>query len=153
MRGDRGTEDYMDVRNCKSCGRLFNYMTGPNLCPTCMASLEAKFDEVKEYIYDHPRVGIQEVSEVFDVSVAQIKQWIREERLAFAEDSMIGLECEGCGVTIKTGRFCKECKDKLAKGFKELYTAPVEKNIAKAKDTKEKEKMRYLNSNTIKKTD
>jgi methionyl-tRNA synthetase len=118
-----------------------------------MASLEAKFDEVKEYIYDHPRVGIQEVSEVFDVSVAQIKQWIREERLAFAEDSMIGLECEGCGVTIKTGRFCNECKDKLAKGFKELYTAPVEKNIAKVKDAKEKEKMRYLNSNTIKKTD
>lgn len=143
----------MDVRNCKGCGRLFNYMSGPNLCPTCAAALDVKFDEVKEYVYDHPRVGIQEVSEVFDVSIAQIKQWIREERLAFAEDSMIGLECEGCGVTIKTGRFCKECKDKLTKGFKDLYPKSDEKPAQKSKDIKENPRMRYLNQTPAKKDD
>lgn len=136
----------MDVRNCKSCGRIYNHISGPNLCPTCAAELEAKFGEVKEYIYDHPRAGMQEVSETFNVSIAQIKEWIREERLAFAEDSLIGLECEGCGVTIKTGRFCKACKEKLAKGLTELYTKEEEKKpVKKVKDFQDNPRMRYLN--------
>lgn len=136
----------MEVRNCKGCGKLFNYLSGPPLCPSCSAALDAKFEEVKEYVYDHPRVGIQEVSEVMEVSISQIKQWIREERLAFAEDSMIGLECEGCGVTIKTGRFCKACKDKLAKGLSDLY--PADKPpVNKSKDPKDSPKMRFLDQN------
>lgn len=134
----------MDVRNCKGCGKLFNYMSGPPLCASCLSALDVKFEEVKEYVYDHPRCGIQEVSEEMDVSVSQIKQWIREERLSFAEDSMIGLECEGCGITIKTGRFCKSCKDKLTKGFTDIY--PADKPVQKAKDPRENPKMRFLDN-------
>lgn len=132
----------MDVRNCKGCGKLFNYIHGPHLCPSCAKALDVKFEDVKEYVYDHPRVDMQEVSEAFDVSISQIKQWIREERLSFAEDSMIGLDCEGCGVTIKTGRFCKACKDKLARDLKELYHTPEPRQ--KPTDPKENAKMRFL---------
>jgi len=101
---------------------------------------------------------MQEVSDVFDVPIAQIKQWIREERLAFAEDSVVGLECEGCGVTIKTGRFCKECKEKMARGLKELYPTEEEKQpqrpvVGRLNETKENPRMRYLNQNTVKKTE
>lgn len=117
----------MEVKNCKGCGRLFNYLSGPPLCQSCLSALDQKFAAVKEYVYDHPGVGMQEVSEVMEVPIGQIRQWIREERLSFSEDSMIGLECEGCGITIKTGRFCKACKDKLAKGFHNLYEEPVQK--------------------------
>lgn len=134
----------MDVRNCKGCGKLFNYIQGPPLCPTCVKALDAKFEEVKEYVYDHPRVDMQEVSEVFDVSIAQIKQWIREERLAFADDSMIGIDCESCGVTIKTGRYCKVCKDKLAKGFQDLYHKSEPKVKPTPKDPSAKSRMRFL---------
>jgi len=145
----------MDVRNCKNCGRIYNHINGPNLCPTCTAALEEKFDQVKEYIYDHPRAGMQEVSEVFDVSIAQIKQWIREERLAFTEDSMVGLECEGCGVMIRTGRFCNACKDRMAKGFKELYEDKEPNPIKGYKVNKDttNPKMHYLNQPSVKKTD
>ncbi len=139
----------MDVRNCRGCGRLFNYMTGAPLCPSCITALDVKFEEVKEYVYDHPRVGMQEVSEVMEVSISQIKQWIREERLAFADDSMIGLECEGCGVIIKTGRYCKSCKDRLAKGLSELY--PEENKPAiKQKTAREESKMRFLDKHNKK---
>lgn len=137
----------MDVRNCKSCGRLFNYLSGPPLCATCMQAMDDIFEKVKEYVYDHPRVGIQEVSDEFNISVAQIKQWIREERLAFAEDSMIGLDCEMCGVTIRTGRYCKSCKDKLARGLSDLY--PKEKPIQKQKDPRENPKMRFLDASSV----
>ncbi|MDI9508903.1 MAG: flagellar protein [Bacillota bacterium] len=134
----------MDVRNCKKCGSIFNYLSGPPLCPTCIRKLDDIFDEVKEYIYDHPRVDMREVSEVFDVSVQQIRQWIREERLSFAEDSMIGIDCESCGVTIKTGRFCKSCKDNLAKGFQNVYQKPEQKQ--KPADKRESARMRFLDS-------
>ncbi|CRZ35472.1 flagellar operon protein (TIGR03826 family) [Herbinix hemicellulosilytica] len=132
----------MDVRNCRTCGKLFNYLSGPPLCPTCMNALEEKFQEVKQYVYDHPKAEMHEVSEVCNVSIGQIKQWIREERLAFSDDSVIGIDCEGCGATIKTGRFCKACKDKLARGFQELY--PKTEDKKKIKDFKDQAKMRFL---------
>ena len=48
----------MDVRNCKNVD-IFNYLSGPPLCPTCIRKLDDIFDEVKEYIYDHPRVDMR----------------------------------------------------------------------------------------------
>ena len=131
----------MDVRNCRECGKIFNYLSGPPLCPSCIKNLDKKFEQVKEYIYDHPGAGIQEVSEENDVSVSQIKQWIRQERLTFADDSPIGLDCESCGVTIKTGRFCNACKNKMANNLGEVYKKP-EIEIKKA--VKDNPKMRFL---------
>ncbi len=134
----------MDVRNCKNCGKLYNYFGGQPLCPTCLNSLEDKFKLVKQYIYDHPECGIQEVSDEFEVSVQTIHRWIREERLSFSERSDVGLECECCGVMIKTGRYCKECKDKLASGLNSMYkksTPPPERK----KPQNINPKMRYFN--------
>jgi flagellar operon protein (TIGR03826 family) len=132
----------MDIRNCKSCNKLFNYISGPSLCPHCKKILEDKFAEIKEYIYDNPGADMQDISEKFKVPVSQIKQWIREERLSFSEDSMIGLECERCGTLIKTGRYCKACKEKLAKGFIDLYQEEKPEQIRR--DFKENPKMRFL---------
>lgn len=36
----------------------------------------------------------------------------------FRIDSPVGLPCESCGVTIKTGRFCDKVKAELATGFR-----------------------------------
>lgn len=111
----------MDVRNCKSCGKLYNYFGGAPLCPTCLNNLEDKFKQVKEYIYDHPECGVQEVADEFEISVQVIHRWIREERLSFSENSDIGLACESCGIMIRTGRYCKPCKDKLANTLGSIY--------------------------------
>ena len=71
----------MEVKNCKECGRLFNYMGGAPLCDGCRKKLEQKFQEVKQYLDENPNASVNQVSEDNDVSVKQIKQWIREERL------------------------------------------------------------------------
>lgn len=42
----------MEVRNCRSCGRLFNYMGAP-LCPACQKKLEEKFQEVKAFLEEN----------------------------------------------------------------------------------------------------
>ena len=46
----------MDVRNCKNCGKMFNYIGKP-ICPSCEKMLEEKFQEVKEYIKEHKKTA------------------------------------------------------------------------------------------------
>lgn len=135
----------MDVRNCKECGNLFNFISGPPLCPACLKKIEDKFGQVKEYIYDNPRCGIREVSEANEVPVPIIKKWIREERLSFSPDSMIGLECECCGKTIYTGRYCDACKGKVTQRLESAYKKP-EPAPAPKSQSDHQNKMRFLNS-------
>jgi hypothetical protein len=53
----------MEVKNCKNCGRLYNYIGGVyRLCPECMRKLEEKFQEVKDYIENNPRADMREIS-------------------------------------------------------------------------------------------
>lgn len=134
----------MEVRTCRSCGRLFNYISGPTRCPACMEALEKKFQEVKTYIWEHKDATIAQISEDMDVSTNQLRQWVREERLSFSDDSPVGLECEMCGATIKTGRFCANCKGKLNQTLSSALT-PKETKEPRIKDYGDrKNKMRYL---------
>ena len=134
----------MDVRNCKQCGKVYNYIGGNPICPDCAKKAEEKFDEVKQYIYDHPRCGIQEVSTEMEVSVAQIRKWLKEERLAFSEDSEIALNCEKCGKKILTGRFCKGFKDSMTNELNSLYRREEPKIVVERKKTENK--MRFLDN-------
>ena len=132
----------MEIRNCKNCGRIYNHVVGLNLCPKCKADMEEKFAEVKEYIYDHPGVGVAEVSEAMQVSTQQIRQWVREERLQFAEGSVTDIVCESCGKSILSGRFCPQCKETMIHGLEHAYKHEEAKPTGEQK--KAKAKMRYL---------
>lgn len=110
----------MDVRPCRRCKRLFNYISGQPICPECRDILEKKFVVVKEYIRENPRATMQEISDDNEVPVSQLKQWVREERLSFSENSPVGLDCEKCGAMIRTGRYCANCKDKMTQTLRGL---------------------------------
>ena len=133
----------MEVRSCRSCGKLYNYL-GPNtpFCPSCMAQIEEKFQRCKEYIRNNPGANMQEVSEANDVSTKMIKQWVREERLTFAEGSCVGIECESCGAQILTGRYCNACKGKMAQSFTQAIR-PV-RTEPEPKKEKDSPKMRFI---------
>lgn len=132
----------MEVRSCRSCGKLFNYIQGPPICPACKKALEAKFAQVKDYVREYDQATVKQIAEDNDVSIKQIKQWIREERLSFTDNSPVGIECENCGAMIRTGRFCEKCKNNMASNLKQLYEMPhVEEVKPKAH---EKDKMRFL---------
>ena len=139
----------MNVRNCTRCGKLFNYVTGQPICMECRKNLEEKFKDVRHYIKRNPNANISEVAEANEVDIKQIRQWIREERLSFSSESAIGIECERCGKTIKTGRFCEECKKEVTGDLRSAYKKEekVEENpfAKKDKDTK----MRFLNKNDL----
>ena len=137
----------MNVKNCRKCGRLFNYIVGYQLCPGCKSDLETKFQEVKEYVREHRGVNINTVAEECNVEPGLIRQWLREERLELTEDSGIMLSCEACGALIRSGKYCEKCKSNLANGFNNILQGrkPVEnRNIT----TYSKEaKMRFLSEN------
>ena len=133
----------MDVRNCRSCGRLFNYLTGIQLCEGCKAALEQKFQEVKEYVREHREAPMNDVAEECEVSVKQLRQWVREERLVFSENSGGYLECEKCGAPIRMGRFCENCKNKIQGDLRSAYAAPVQADTSDKK-SRGKDRMRFL---------
>ncbi|MGN0152170.1 MAG: flagellar protein [Wujia sp.] len=131
----------MELMNCRNCKRLFNYITGEKICPKCKEMLEEKFQEVKLYIKDNPGKNIAEVAEECDTTVKQIKKWVREERLSFTDDSLVGLECERCGKMIHSGRFCKDCAGGLADAMQDAYRQAV---IRKKPSGSAAGKMRFL---------
>lgn len=132
----------MDVRSCKSCGKLFNYLQGPPICQACRKKLEDKFTEVRNYIRENDMATMQEIAEATEVSVKQLKQWVREERLTFSDKSPVGIECESCGAMIRTGRFCDKCKGNIANNLTKMYAVTPPKQ-EKAK-TRDKDRMRFL---------
>ncbi len=134
----------MEVKNCRQCGRLFNYVGGSyrNLCPNCIRALEEEFEIVKEYIRDNRDATMSQISEACDVSVKQIEKWVREERLYFADNSPVGISCESCGAMIRTGRYCEACRNKMASKLGGAYS---EKPVESVKSNIEKNaRMRFL---------
>lgn len=134
----------MEVRNCKNCNRLFQYIGGSPLCPACREALENKFGEVKEYIYNNPGQTMAQVAEAMDVSIKQIKQWVREERLVLSEATADGIVCEHCGVPICSGRFCEKCKNHMADGFNATIKRATVVQPRQNGHDKHDNKMRFL---------
>lgn len=134
----------MNVRNCRKCGKIFNYVSGPPICMQCREALEAKFQEVKKYIQEHAHASIPEVSEACDVSTNQIQQWLRDERLELCEGSGITLQCEECGASIVTGRYCEKCKANMANRLSDSIRKPEAPKPQPKKDSRDNPKMRFL---------
>jgi flagellar operon protein (TIGR03826 family) len=136
-----------DVRNCRKCGKVYTYIGGPPICPVCSEKDETDFKQVKEYLYNNPGASMSEVSTALDVSVEKITRYLREGRLEIVGgDGNLILECESCGKSIKTGRFCQECQKELTKDFKST-ARQMNESLPKDDDVKRSVEMRFLNKN------
>ena len=132
----------VNVATCKNCGRLFNVISNKKICPNCIAALEDRFQDVKKYLDENPSATIEILSKECDISVKQIKEWIREERLTFKEGSGCGITCEKCGTMILTGKYCDQCKMKIHNNL----SSAIDKKIPmepKKKD-RDRDRMRFL---------
>lgn len=118
----------MEIKNCRKCGRMFNYLMGPQICDNCKKAAEEKFQEVKEYVRANKSAPIQEICRECDVEQKQVQQWIREERLVFSDDSPVMINCEICGKQIRTGRYCDSCKKDTANAVSAAGRRPGQMN-------------------------
>ncbi len=137
-----------EVRNCRRCGRVYSYIGGAPICPDCKKQDEEDFQKVKEYLYQNRGASINQVSVDVDISVEKIKRYLKEGRLEIiGDDGNMILECENCGKSIKSGRFCEECERQLQSGFKSA-ASQIQGEIDQQSDTGIKGiGMRYLNKN------
>ena len=136
----------MNVVNCKKCGKIFNYIAGLPICPKCQEKSEEEFQKVKEYISKNPGVSVASTAEACEVEVAQIRQWLREERLTFSSTEGSDLACEKCGKPILSGRFCDACKLEVSKGLSDAIRKPEAPKPAKKPEVGGN-KMRFLGGN------
>ena len=106
----------MELKSCEKCGRKFGALASESLCTKCSAeNIESDFKKVRDYLYDHPGADVREVSEETGVSERVILKLLKDERIEIIDDSNGLLSCERCGVSIKSGRVCDDCKNQLAK--------------------------------------
>ncbi len=131
----------MNVKNCRKCGRLFNYVSGAQVCPACKDAMEKEFQKVKKYVQENRGATLEQVVEECEVEAAQIRQWVREERLEFSGEGVTGITCEKCGITIPTGKYCQKCKNEMAANLSGVLP---KKDLSKRKDVKDPAKMRFL---------
>ncbi len=113
----------MDIRNCTRCGKIYQY-DGFKICPTCRREDEEDFLKVREYLYDYPGANLQEVHEATGVATSKIIEFLRQGRLEVAEDSNLILQCEKCGTSIKTGRYCDKCALELKRELSSAINRP-----------------------------
>ena len=113
----------MDIRNCTRCGKIYQY-DGFKICPTCRREDEEDFLKVREYLYDYPGANLQEVHEATGVAISKIIEFLRQGRLEVAEESNLILQCEKCGTSIKTGRYCDKCALELKRELSSAINRP-----------------------------
>lgn len=104
----------MALANCKRCGRLYNRINA-EICSECMKEDDDKFFLVRDYLRDHRRATIYEVSDGTGVEVSMIIRFIREGRITPVDNPNLAYPCDHCGTPIQHDRYCKSCKDKLSK--------------------------------------
>ena len=132
-----------DIRNCKNCGRIFNYMGKP-ICPDCIKEDDEDFKKVRDYLYKYPGTSMSKVSEELEVSMQKIKRYLREGRLEIVgDDPNMILSCEVCGRSIKSGRFCDMCVGGLTRDL-EKTAAEISEDLSSTSSEIENNELKYL---------
>ncbi len=101
----------MDIRNCKRCGGLYNF-NGTAVCNNCAKQEQEDFDTIRDYLFEHPNSTAPEISQATKIDMKIISRFLKEGRLRYEGKEGV-LNCERCGETIETGRFCKNCLQEL----------------------------------------
>ncbi|HOM03762.1 MAG TPA: flagellar protein [Acetivibrio sp.] len=114
----------IDISTCEICGKLYNNPHGFfRVCPICYESDEYEFKKIKDYLNLHPSAKIFDVVTDLNISVKQIKRYLRESRLEILEKDNHFLLCESCGKSIRTGRYCDECYKSHHRNIKAGYSS------------------------------
>jgi flagellar operon protein (TIGR03826 family) len=137
----------MDIRNCRRCGKVFQY-TGNNICISCIQKEDEDFKTVKEYLKAHSGSTSIDLSENTGVDIKTIDRFIRAGLLDSEEYELAEgeLECENCGRPIKSGRFCEPCIIQLQQGFQKAAQTLVPDKSVKMEKPAPKEMIHTYNA-------
>lgn len=107
----------MSIKNCPKCKKIFSPVGGSLICRECMKLEEEEFEKVRNYLRDNRGADINRVAEETGVSTKKILKYLREGRLEVSEGMAEFLKCEKCGISIRSGKYCRACSEKVSKNL------------------------------------
>ena len=90
------------------------------------------------------KLTVEDLLQKFEeVSVKQIKEWIREERLVLSSELGAEICCEQCGKPIRSGRYCDSCRNAMANNLMSAIKKP-ERPMPEKDTSDHRNRMRFL---------
>lgn len=112
----------LNIANCPRCGKVFAKGVS-DVCRNCLKEIEKEYELCAEYLRENRGATIYEVSDATGVSVRQITKFIREGRISLMDNPNMGYPCESCGILIREGHLCGECRTRLTKQVQRVTEA------------------------------
>ena len=121
---------YHVPNSCAQCEGTMEYKgVGEYQCENCGYIDYDDYGKVRNYLEKHKGATSSEVETATGVPQRSIRRMLKEGRLEVAEGSKVFLQCEICGVKIKSGRFCTGCEKEYRNNLEEMHR--VAKNMGK----------------------
>jgi uncharacterized protein len=95
------------LANCPKCRKLFIRIK--DICEDCYQIQEADYLKVADYLREHVKSTIQELSKETNVTITQIRQFIVSQRLILSHFPNLMYPCDSCGNMIREGKSCISC--------------------------------------------
>lgn len=104
----------LNISNCPRCGKIFARGM-KDICPACVKDIDKEYDTCVKYLRENKGATIHDVSNETKVSIKQITKFIKEGRISLYNAPNMAYPCEICGMVIREGGMCDECRKRLAK--------------------------------------
>ena len=115
------------LNRCHTCRQNFRASIMTKLCPSCAESEQARYSELRDYLFTHPGTSMDYLCEQFNVSRETIRRYLKEYRLEIAGSAGSSfLVCERCHEPIRSGRFCDRCESIAAKQIMSQVTSSAD---------------------------
>lgn len=121
---------YHTPRTCRECGGVMIFKgVGEYRCEDCGAQDYDDYGKVRRYIEENRGATAAQAENATGVSQRSIRQMLKEGRLEVAPESKVAMRCEGCGRSIRYGRFCPECETSYHRGLEAQEREKKKKNL------------------------
>ena len=133
---------------CEKChDKLYFIGGGRYKCNSCGYEVLDDFGKVKEFLEENGPSPSIIISEKTGVRRDVIELFLEKGRLEIPEGSDYYIKCAKCGCSIRYGRFCPDCTQKLAGGIKVFFNEDMGEKPKSEKKLNMSGKMYFLERN------
>lgn len=114
-----------EVKECPTCGNLFNFTGVREVCAQCYAKEEELYDVVYKFLRkrENRAANVDRIVEVTGVPSSLLFKWVRKNRLQRALFPNLGYPCDNCGKITNNGKLCEDCQKDLRQNLREFEAA------------------------------
>ncbi|PID21919.1 hypothetical protein CSV61_06790 [Sporosarcina sp. P3] len=125
-----------EVRNCPTCGGMFNYTGLRDVCGTCAQAEEQMYETVYRFLRkrENRAANIDRIVEVTGVTSELLYRWVRKGRLQPALFPNLGYPCDKCGALTSTGKICAKCTEEIQSDLRTFDAAEELREAIKAQE-------------------